>query len=84
VYDVSEERIASIFRVDKSASEGKRELLANQLLTLFFARRFFCPEDGSDMLLPNVSSYKTHMAPYFRRRHSSKPKFLEGDSRFCA
>jgi hypothetical protein len=56
--DVSEGRIACIFMAGKSASR------------IFFARGFFCPEDG-DMFLRNVGSYKTHTSPHPRRRHSS-------------
>jgi hypothetical protein len=33
--------------------------LANQLLTLLFARVFLYPEDGSDTFFRNIGSYKT-------------------------
>jgi hypothetical protein len=60
--DVSEERIASILRVEKSAATCSR---------WFLAPGFFYPEDGGDTFLRNVGSYKTYTAPHPRRRHSS-------------
>jgi hypothetical protein len=37
----------------------------------FLARGFFNPEDGGDMFLRNVGSYKIYTAPHPRRLHSS-------------
>jgi hypothetical protein len=37
----------------------------------FLALRFFCPEDGRDTFLQNISSHKIYTAPHPRRRHSS-------------
>jgi hypothetical protein len=54
--DVTEERIASSFRVEM------REISMN---------RFFYPENGGDMFLRNVGSHKIYTAPHPRRRHSS-------------
>jgi hypothetical protein len=36
----------------------------------FLAHGFYYPEDGGDMFLRNVGSYKIYMAPHPRRRHS--------------
>jgi hypothetical protein len=58
--DVSEERIASIFRVEKSESEGR-----------WLVRGFFSHEDEGDTFFRNVGSYKIYTAPHPRRRHSS-------------
>jgi hypothetical protein len=41
-------------------------------LLWFFARGFFCPEDGGDTFLRNVGSHKIYTAPHPRRRHCSK------------
>jgi hypothetical protein len=62
--DVSEERIASIFRVEKSASDepawaGGCRLQPRWLL----ASGFFYPEDGGDTFLRNVDSHKIYTAP---------------------
>jgi hypothetical protein len=57
--DVSEERIASTFRVKKSASEDA----AATCLRWFFVRGFFYPEDGGDTFLRNVGSRKIYTAP---------------------
>jgi hypothetical protein len=40
----------------------------------FFARGFFCPEDGGDAFLRNVGSHKIYTAPDPTRRHFSKLK----------
>jgi hypothetical protein len=56
--DVSEERIASIFRVEKSASE-EQEWEGSYT------------EDGGDTFLQNVCSHKDYTTPHPRRRHSS-------------
>jgi hypothetical protein len=56
--DVSEEGIASIFRVEKSASEEP-------------AWRDGYPEDGGDTFLRNVGSHKIYTEPHPRTRHSS-------------
>jgi hypothetical protein len=61
--DVSEDTIASIFRVVSSAATCSR---------WFFARGFFYPEDGGDSILRNVGSIDhIYTAPHPRRRHSS-------------
>jgi hypothetical protein len=57
--DVSEERIGSIFRVEKSAS-------AVTCSRWFLARGFFYPEDGGDTFFRNVGSHKIYMAPHTR------------------
>jgi hypothetical protein len=49
--DVFEERIASIFRVEKSASDQPAH-----------ARGFFYPEDGGDAFLQNVGSHQIFTA----------------------
>jgi hypothetical protein len=38
---------------------------------LLLARRFFYPEDGSDMFLRNAGSHTIYAAPHPRRRYSS-------------
>jgi hypothetical protein len=53
--DLSEERFAYIFRVEKSASE-KPAWAGGSILLL--ARRFFCPENVGDMFLRYIGSYK--------------------------
>jgi hypothetical protein len=55
--DVSEERIGSIFRVEKFSH--------------LLARGFLYPEDRGDTFLRNVGSHKIYTAPHPRRRHSS-------------
>jgi hypothetical protein len=57
--DVSEERIASIFRVEKSARDEP-------------AWAGGCPEDGGNTFLQNVGSQKNYKAPHPRKRHSSR------------
>jgi hypothetical protein len=64
--DVSEERIASIFRVEKSASEA-----AATCSHWYLARVFFYPEGGGDTFLQNIGSHKIYTVPHPRRRHSS-------------
>jgi hypothetical protein len=67
--DVSEECIASIFRVEKSGSE---ELKWAATFSLYFlARGPFYPEDGGDTFLRNVGSRKIYTAPHPRKQHSS-------------
>jgi hypothetical protein len=73
---VSKERVVSIFRVKKFASEEKST-----------ARGSFSPEDGGDTFLRNVGSHETHTAPHPRRRHSSylplcKSQILQRPVRF--
>jgi hypothetical protein len=83
--DVSEEGIASIFRVEKSAIEeaawasGCRlshqcfRLLVQSAATCsrwFLTRGFFYPEDEGDISLRNVGSHKIYTAPHSRRLHS--------------
>jgi hypothetical protein len=60
--DVSEEHMASIFRVEGLQLPAH----ATSLHT-----NFFYPDDGGDTLLRNVGSHKNYMAPHPRRRHSS-------------
>jgi hypothetical protein len=57
---VSEERIASMIRV-KSILRSMLQLLSDFLLS----------DDGSDKLLRNVGSYKSHTTSHSSRRHSS-------------
>jgi hypothetical protein len=45
----------------------------------FLARGFFCPEDGGDMFLRNVGSYKNYTTPHPRKRHSSGISMLMED-----
>jgi hypothetical protein len=68
-----EERIASIFRVEKSASEEPAWAGGCRLTCScwFLTHRFFYPEDGSDTFLRNVGSHNIYRAPHPRRRHSS-------------
>jgi hypothetical protein len=70
--DVLEERIASIFRVEKSASEEPAATCSRWLL----AHGFFHPEDGGDTFLWKVGSQKIYTAPHPRRRHSSAQEYL--------
>jgi hypothetical protein len=63
--DVSEERIASIFSVDKSASEEPTS--AATCSRWFLALEFFYPENGGDTFLRNVGSHKICTAPHPRR-----------------
>jgi hypothetical protein len=63
--DVSEEHIASIFRVEKFANQEPA------WATQFLALGLFYPEDGGDTFLRNVSSHKIYAVPHPRRRHSS-------------
>jgi hypothetical protein len=64
--DVSEERIATIFRVEESLQPPTH---AGSSLTDFFLL-FFYPEDGGDTFLQNVGLYNIYTAPHLRRRHS--------------
>jgi hypothetical protein len=61
--DVSEEHIAYIFRVEKSASEEPAWSCRQQTASY--------PEDGGDTFPRNVGSYKIYTAPHPRRTHSS-------------
>jgi hypothetical protein len=74
--DVSEERIASISRVENSVSEepawadwAQSEAICSKW---FLALGFFYIENGGDMLLRNFSSHKISTAPHPRRRRSSE------------
>jgi hypothetical protein len=66
--DVSEERIASTFKVEKSASEERAEyfrLVAQSAATCSrwdLARLFFYPFVGGYIFLRNVSSTRRHIA----------------------
>jgi hypothetical protein len=53
--DVSEERIASIIRVTRISELGITVNIILNALT-------FPPDDGGDMFLRNVVSYKSHTA----------------------
>jgi hypothetical protein len=65
--DVSEERIASMFMIEKSASEEPAWAGGCRL-----ARGFFYLEDGGDTFHRNVGSIdKIYTAPHPRRWHSS-------------
>jgi hypothetical protein len=68
--DVSEERIAYIFSVEKSASEVP-VWAGGCKLSWFLTREFFYIEDVGDTFLRNVGSHKIYTAPHPRRRHSS-------------
>jgi hypothetical protein len=61
--DISEDRIASIFRVHECESLPVQELTTSlgNLLALVH------PEDGGDMILRNVGSYKSHTLSSPRR-----------------
>jgi hypothetical protein len=65
--DVSEEPIASIFRVQKLRE--RRKVLVFQVVSSL--EDFQYPEDGGDTLLRNICPYKTHTVSHPRRRHSS-------------
>jgi hypothetical protein len=68
--DVSEDCIASIFWVEKSASD--EPACSPAWARWFFARGFFYPEDGGDTILRNVGSIDyIYTAPHPSRRHSS-------------
>jgi hypothetical protein len=70
--DVSEERIASIFRVE--TIRERREALAVSYQTIanvFLHSRIFLPEDAGDTFLRYVGSYVTHTASHPRNRHCS-------------
>jgi hypothetical protein len=62
--DVSEERIASIFRVEKITESAATRS------SWFSARGFFYTEDEGEKLLRNVGSHKNYTALHPRRRHS--------------
>jgi hypothetical protein len=66
--DISEERVASIFRVEKLRERDKSI--------------FFYPEDRSDTFLRNFGSYKICTAPHLRRRHSSIMPIVFVDIKF--
>jgi hypothetical protein len=68
--DISEERIASIFRVEKSASEEPAWAACTWRRWLL-VRGFLYPEDGSNTFLRNVGSHKIYTVPHPRRRRSS-------------
>jgi hypothetical protein len=69
--DVSEERIASIFRIDNTRATNQTESVCSHLLKLVPRSRIIYPEDRGDTFLWNVGSHKIYMAPHTRRRHSS-------------
>jgi hypothetical protein len=56
--DISEERIASILRVEKSMSEERALQSAATCSRRFLARGLFYPEDGGDTFVWNVGSHK--------------------------
>jgi hypothetical protein len=56
IIDVSEDRVASTFRVEKIESEEKRSrLLASQLLRFSSLADFFYPEEGVNTFLRNAA-----------------------------
>jgi hypothetical protein len=57
--DVSEERIAYIFRVENPRARNQCE------------QDFFYPEDGGDTFLRSDGSHKIYTVSHSRRRHSS-------------
>jgi hypothetical protein len=73
--DVSEERIASIFKVEKSVSKEPAWASGTRLQTTcscwLLAVRYFYPEVGGDTFLRNVGSHKIYTASHSRKRHSS-------------
>jgi hypothetical protein len=66
--NVSEERIAAIFKVEKSA---RKEPAGAGGCRLLLARGFFYSEDGCDTFLRNVGSHKIYTPPHPRRPNSS-------------
>jgi hypothetical protein len=62
--DVSEARIASIFRVEKSASEDPAAAHNSRWV---LPRGFIYSEDGGDTFLRNVGSHKIYTA-FFRQQ----------------
>jgi hypothetical protein len=70
--DVSEDRIASIFRVHECelVTERSCKLLYRQRLVEYWLGNLLAlvhPEDGGDTILRNVGSYKSHTASSPRR-----------------
>jgi hypothetical protein len=64
--DVSQEHVASIFRVERI-----RELGATSAVTIRIAD-IFHPKDVSNTFLRNVDANKTHTAPHPRVLHASE------------
>jgi hypothetical protein len=60
--DVSEERVASVVRVEE-ITLAKKSVCYQPSNTFPRLRYFSCPEDGGDTFLRNVGLYYTHMAP---------------------
>jgi hypothetical protein len=70
--DVSDERIASTLRVEKTRKRNQQRLqIAATCSRWFLARGFFYLEDGSDTFLRKVGSHKIYTAAHPGRRHSS-------------
>jgi hypothetical protein len=81
--DVSEEHIASVFRVETSASDVSTlnieaiyssETSVHKVYTAHITEDDILdsnPEDGGDTFFRNVGSHKVYTAPHHRRRHSS-------------
>jgi hypothetical protein len=68
--DVSEERIASIFKVKEKRKSASEEPACGGGCSLQ-APEFLYLEDGGDTFLRIVCSHKIYTAPDPRRRHSS-------------
>jgi hypothetical protein len=66
--DVSEERVASIFRAERITRA--RTLSAINSPTFILSRYSVYSEDGNEAILRNVGFYKAHTATHLRRRHS--------------
>jgi hypothetical protein len=74
--DVSENRIASIFRVEKLLVRNQHEQSAATCSCWFLTRGFIYPEDGGDTFLQNIGSHKNYMAPHPRKRHSPDSRVI--------
>jgi hypothetical protein len=66
--DVSEECVATIFRVETIRVQREALAFGQQQSANSFLHHidFFYPEDGGDTCLENVGSYTSHMAPHPR------------------
>jgi hypothetical protein len=80
--DVSEEHIASIFRVEKiSWARNQREIRWQAIPQIAY---FFDPADRGDMFLRNVGWHSTHYTTlYLRSWYSSKPPLREPQILYC-
>jgi hypothetical protein len=74
--DVLEERVVYIIRVRRISEAGTLAVSSDG---------YFYPDDGGDMFLRNVGSYKSHTMSHPRRWNSSFFKaFAKGNSRILA